>query len=219
MRRRRAFTILEVIVSLAVMSLMLVTALHMMGSANAARVSQRWRSEAAARGHELMAEIMQAAYADPDGGTGIGLDGGESPSSRSTWDDVDDFHGWSSSPPKRADGEALAGLAGWTRSVTVQAVEDVVAVDGRRSLVTGGASIDTGLRLVRVTVESPGGFTHVVSAVRADYAALEIAPILDTEYVTCVGVDLQLAGHGPLGTAVGPYNQRPPPPPDAGGGP
>jgi hypothetical protein len=33
---------------------------------------------------------------------------------------VDDYHGWSSSPPVEKDGTLLSGLTGWQRSVTVE---------------------------------------------------------------------------------------------------
>jgi PKD repeat protein len=69
---------------------------------------------------QLMAEIQMQAYADPDyGEDDFGLAAGKVTGNRSLWDDVDDYDGWSASPPQYKDGTALSGLVGWERSVTV----------------------------------------------------------------------------------------------------
>ena len=38
---------------------------------------------------------------------------------RTAFDDVDDYHGLSESPPKKRDGTSLTAYSGWTRSVNV----------------------------------------------------------------------------------------------------
>ncbi|MEQ8837987.1 MAG: hypothetical protein RID07_14365, partial [Lacipirellulaceae bacterium] len=43
---------------------------------------------------QLLAEAVALAYEDPDGGSGRGVNAGENPTDRTTFDDVDDFDNW-----------------------------------------------------------------------------------------------------------------------------
>jgi len=70
---------------------------------------------------QLMAEILAQAYEDPNFGPGsFGLGGDEvGDGSRALWEDVDDYDGWSASPPEDKNGNPLTGFDDWGRSVTV----------------------------------------------------------------------------------------------------
>jgi hypothetical protein len=57
---------------------------------------------------------------------------------------VDDFNGWSESPPKDRDGTAMSELSGWTRSVAVVWVSSA-------NLSTVSVT-ETGVKRVTVTV-------------------------------------------------------------------
>ena len=50
----------------------------------------------------------------------FGTESGEGTSNRADFDDVDDYHDWSQSPPQRRDGTVIPDLNGWGRSVAVQ---------------------------------------------------------------------------------------------------
>ena len=54
---------------------------------------------------------------EPDDTPAFGREAGESSSSRAAYDDVDDYHGWSGSPPVEKDDAAIANAAGFTRIV------------------------------------------------------------------------------------------------------
>ncbi len=60
--------------------------------------------------------------------TGFGVDSGESSSSKAGFDDVDDFDGWSESPPQDPVGNALAELSNFTRTVSVDFVTSSLVV-------------------------------------------------------------------------------------------
>jgi hypothetical protein len=72
---------------------------------------------------ELMAEILQRQYQEPDDAVDFGLESGESGGDRADYDDVDDYDGWDSSPPELGDGTEIAGLTDWRRAVSVTWVQ------------------------------------------------------------------------------------------------
>jgi type II secretory pathway pseudopilin PulG len=117
------FTLVEAAVSLIIVSAMLVAALSTVG---ASRLSQH-KSSLGSRGQllaeSLMAEILRQDYQDPDIQGVFGCESGESTSTRADFDDVDDYHGWSSSPPVDKNGSLIWGLTNWKRSVTVEWVD------------------------------------------------------------------------------------------------
>jgi hypothetical protein len=72
---------------------------------------------------QLLAEVLQHDYQDPDETVTFGREATESAVTRADFDDVDDYDGWSASPPEGRDGTPLANAAGWTRAVTVQWID------------------------------------------------------------------------------------------------
>lgn len=77
----------------------------------------------------------------------LGPDPGET---RATFDDVDDFEGWTASPPQDARGTPLLQYAGYTRQVSVCYVDPG---DLDTCLPTGTSSY----KRIQVTVTSPQG--------------------------------------------------------------
>lgn len=123
--RRRGVTFVEMAISVILVAVMLVVALKMVG---AARVDHRIlydRRSGDQLAQGLMTEILQQAYADADSGPdSFGVDAGEGGAeSRSLFDDVDDYDGWSASPPQQKDGTEMAGRSKWRRSVAVDWVD------------------------------------------------------------------------------------------------
>ena len=72
---------------------------------------------------DLVAEIIATAYEDPNDDPGFGPEGVEGAGPRSGFDDVDDYNGWSSQPPKYRDGTTIPNREDWRRQVTVQFVQ------------------------------------------------------------------------------------------------
>lgn len=117
----RGMTLIETVVSVAVVSVLLAGALNTAGAAAATRHLRDERLLAETLCDELMAEILARPYLDPDSGlNGTGPGAGEDGTSdRLARDDVDDFNGWKASPPITREGKAIAGADGLTRSVFV----------------------------------------------------------------------------------------------------
>ncbi len=143
------FSLVEVAISTAIVGVMLVAALHAVASARMglSRVQQRSKGMLLAQG--LMAEILQQDYADADFGTdSFGLGGSEGGSNRAAYDDVDDYDGWSASPPETRDGTPIPGTDGYERLVVVDWVTSSDTTDVR------GES--TGAKRIIVTVKFNG---------------------------------------------------------------
>jgi len=151
-----AFTIIEAALSTIVIGVMLVAALNTVG---ASRVAQ-YRNADRVRGSELaaslMAEITAQAYEDRALALGsFGLPLAKVTGNRSKFDDVDDYHNWTESPPQSKSGTVLAGFNGWTRNVTVKWVNPadptvVSAVNTGAKLITVAASRN-GVPIVRLS--------------------------------------------------------------------
>lgn len=88
------------------------------GAATAQTLSSR-RVTATMLAESLLAEIERKAYIDPGNPTTLGRDAGEVATDKTTFDDTDDYDGWSESPPRDSQGKTLAGMSDWTRKVAV----------------------------------------------------------------------------------------------------
>jgi len=168
---RRGLTLAEAVVSMLIVSVMLVAALNTVGASRTTQKKTADRSRGFLLAENLMSEVLQQAYEDPDLAPGsFGLEGAEvGDGSRSLWDDVDDYDGWSASPPQQKDGTELGEFKGWTRSVEVRWVNpaELATLSGT----------DTGVKRVVVTVTD--GATVVVSLVAIRTDALQFVPEFD----------------------------------------
>ncbi|MCM2374806.1 hypothetical protein [Aporhodopirellula aestuarii] len=72
---------------------------------------------------QLMTEILNTDYKDQGPSPVFGLESGESEVNRLDFDDVDDFNGWTKSPPQHRNGNPVANSTDWQRDVTVQWVD------------------------------------------------------------------------------------------------
>lgn len=187
-QRQSGFSMLEVIISSMLIGVVMVAALDSAGSAMLAMRLKSERIDADTLAFGLMSEIMAMPYEDPD--TTIPINYGpetdepSSPANRSTFDDTDDYDGWSSAPEQR-DGTAIVGTTGWTRAVLV---EKIKWDDPTWTLGYGQA--DTGVRRISVTVTDPDGVTKTVRCIRSKHGATEQLPALDMDVVTTINVSL-----------------------------
>jgi len=161
-RARRAFTLLEVVVATMIVGVMIVAALNALGAVTRSSVSFGNRAVALGLAIDLMAEIQQAAYSDPDEDPVFGREPSESASPRNQFDDVDDYQSWSRQPPQARDGTPLADRDDWLRRVTVERV----AANNPNQVSAG--STDTGAKRVHVFVEYRGEVLVELVAVRTD---------------------------------------------------
>ncbi len=131
----RGFTLVEAAISIVLVSVLLVAALNTMGAAKLGQCNTLARGRAHLLAEDLMAEIMRQSYADPESvgfvdltdpsiiPSGLTTDPGESSSSRADFDDVDDYHGWTATPPEQKDGTTIPNLTGWTRGVGIERLD------------------------------------------------------------------------------------------------
>jgi type II secretory pathway pseudopilin PulG len=122
MRRptRRGFSLIEATFSVILVAVMFAAVMTTVGAARVVRYKTDGRSRGSTLAHDLMAEILQAPYEEPDGPAALGRDPSESGVDRADFDDIDDYDDWDSSPPELRDGTPLSLPAGWSRAVEVR---------------------------------------------------------------------------------------------------
>ena len=181
--RRGGFTLVEAAVSVAVMGGLVVASLYALGGEARGRSVQTAGSVADGLAANLLSEILQGKYVDPTSPT-FGPEAGESNGTRSAFEDVDDYNGWTECPPQNKDGTTLTGYTGWRRSV-------VVAYVAPATLAVSAS--DTGLKKITVTVTDPQNRQTVVSALRGSSGTYDQPnPQTSTTYVAWVGISLQV---------------------------
>ena len=94
-------------------------------------------------------------------------------SNRSEFDDLDDYDGWTESPPQSKNGASANSLASWTRSVSVGEITDF-------------ASDFYGLREIVVTATNSDGNVYQLSALRSKHSAVDQSPAIETTMTTTV---------------------------------
>ena len=180
----------EVVIATLLSGVVIIGSLEVTASATKTRVANARYVEGPVLANVLLAEVMSQSYEDPEApGTGsvfgVGKEPGET--TRSTFDDVDDYWSYSESPPLDSSDQVMAQYSGWTRSVSWM----YVAAD------TGNFSLTpTGLTKVTVTVTAPDGTLTRRYGFRSKDGALEQPVAIDSVIVTWVGAELQIGSEG-----------------------
>lgn len=156
---RSGVSLMEVTISTLIIGLLLLAALKSSGQMlrSRAATSDPLRGELLAR--ELLTEILNAAYKEPSAPV-FGPESGEATGNRSLFDDVDDWHGWTASPPRQKNGAVIPSFTGWQRSVTVQ----LVNVANPATL----SNTDQGVKRITVTVRKNGTVVAQEVSLRSD---------------------------------------------------
>jgi hypothetical protein len=143
---RKGFTIVEAAISAIVLGLLAAATLNTVSSAAASRRVTADRSRARLLADDLIGELNPLAYADPSNeAAALGPDALETNgASRVLFDDVDDYHGLTESPPMETDGKVIPGLTGWTRETRVQWASPASP--------TTNAAFETTVKRITVTV-------------------------------------------------------------------
>jgi type II secretory pathway pseudopilin PulG len=118
-----AFTIAEAVISTVIVALMFVAALNTVGASKLTQRQAALSSQGRLFADLLLSEIRQQNYKDPGGAPVFGCEPGESMATRADFDDVDDYNGWTASPPTAKDGTVLANSTGWKQAVTVEWID------------------------------------------------------------------------------------------------
>ena len=119
---RGGFSLIEATMAMLLVAVLLVAALSTLSaSTTTSRISAE-RATGLLLAQDLVAEIVGAAYIEPDDTPAFGPEGAEDDGTRSAFDDVDDYHNWDASPPERRDGTAIPDRTTWRRTVQVRYV-------------------------------------------------------------------------------------------------
>ncbi|MCK5271625.1 MAG: hypothetical protein KAJ52_03570 [Sedimentisphaerales bacterium] len=116
------FSYVEVLLSSVIISIILVSGLRLFGNLGRSQQVLLDQSSADFLALQMVEEIKQQFYEDPDGSIVFGREPEESAVDRSDFDDVDDYHDFSDYPPKRRNGAVLSQYDDFTRTVSVRYV-------------------------------------------------------------------------------------------------
>ncbi len=140
---RRGLSIIEVSIATVLTGALLVGSMRIAGTHAAARSAMAQRLAAEFLAQHLAAEIGSRFYEDPvDPLDVFGPSATELVSGRSSFNDVDDYHGLTETPPRGPTGAALSGLTGVERTTKVEYIDT-----------SGNVSVTaTGLKRVTIVV-------------------------------------------------------------------
>jgi hypothetical protein len=160
-RAGRGFSFVETAICVLVVGLLLVASMRVATGANLAQAQAAERAMGQYLAAGLINEITTLAYADPGAAPLFGREAAEAAGAKAAFNDVDDFNGWTESPPQDHDGATMPGLVGWSRSVTVErvAIPDVTHV----------SSSETGAKRITVTVTRNNRLIATCVAIRTDH--------------------------------------------------
>ncbi len=177
---RRGISMSETVISTMLIGFVLVSTLQIVGPIVQSTSVHADRLVAANLANELSEEIATKLFTNPGtpSGDSIGVDDSERAAFRSDFNDVDDYHGWSSSPPKLSTDQFHINLSDWTRSVKVAhvLVNDPTTTSGTY----------TGLKRVSVVV-SKNGVSHATVFSLHSESADSLGYILPITDVVVVG--------------------------------
>jgi len=159
MRTKRGFTIVEATISLVIVSVVLVAALSTVGASQAMRFRMDRRTRGLLLAQDLMNEILQLTYEDPDQTPVNGLEPGEGSTDRTDFDDIDDYGGWNRSPLVHVDGTAVLNADGFRREVSVEWLQ---GINFSQTSVS-----ETGMKRIRVTITAGEQEIVTLEAMRA----------------------------------------------------
>jgi type II secretory pathway pseudopilin PulG len=142
-RLLRGFTLIEATLSLVIVGLLLVAAVNTLAITRRTQKTVANNLVGKQLALDLTNEILAQSYMAPTAPDVFGLEPGKSNANRAQFTDVDDYNGWTESPPQDRSGNSLAGTTGWTRSVTV--------VWADPSTWAASSLTNTGLKLITVT--------------------------------------------------------------------
>lgn len=110
-KRQAGISLVELIVFIVIVSVGIVGILSVMNITTQHSADPMARKQALAAAESLIEEILLKDFADPDGS--------EAGETRPTFDDVDDYHLYSTTGIQDIDGNAIGALADYNVAVTV----------------------------------------------------------------------------------------------------
>lgn len=157
---RRGLNLVEVVISTMLVSITLIGAMQCVGAAFRSRGGTGDSISADQLADQMLSEILEQEYEEPDATPLFGPESPEVSSSRAAWDDVDDYQNWTANPPQDRSGAVLPNLTGWQRDVLVE------LVDPNNPAVVVGS--DQGVKRITVTVLRNGQSVATRVGLRSD---------------------------------------------------
>ena len=156
---KHAFTLVEVILTILIVGVGLVASARALPVLLQVSKATETHMVAQQLATDLLAEIAMLPYEDPDEDARFGREPTESAINRSDFDDIDDYDGWTASPPQKKDGQTEPDCTGYTRSVIVESTNpnDFNNIEGD--------SLDKPKRIT-ITVSRTGMTPIVITTVR-----------------------------------------------------
>ncbi|TWU49397.1 type IV pilus modification PilV family protein [Rubripirellula reticaptiva] len=162
---RSGVTLIEVLVSTILISGVLLTSLAASANLWRSRIQSHSTAMAAELSESILGEITSRRFEDSVDPI-WGHEADENGAGRSAFDDIDDYHEYTASPPVHRDGTTMTDYAGWSVSITV---EPAWAID---TGITSTPPIDSGsvpeLRSIMVTCVTPTGDSITESVVASN---------------------------------------------------
>lgn len=142
---RHSFTLIETVVSAAIVGIMLTAVMSLVGSSRTALAREAWRADARRIAQSFMSQITSRPFMEPNT-TGtrrntLGLDEGESLATPVSLDDVDDFTGmnapiadvlWAVAGPADTTGAWRVTVAQTYVDVLLPALTSATVTDAKR---------------------------------------------------------------------------------------
>jgi hypothetical protein len=134
------------VISIVLVATVFAVAMNTVGASRTMMFRVADRAAADALAAQMAAEILALPYWSPVYHSGMGPNSEEAAAGdRSKFDDVDDYHNWSTTPPEHKNGTAMTDHAGLTRSVKTPWVDP--------SDLTTERNYETGVKRITVQVK------------------------------------------------------------------
>lgn len=182
---RCGLSLIETTVATVLVSITLVTSLNTLAFVLQATNRNAQAQRATLIAQFLLAEITSRPFEDPaNASTALGIESDES--GRSTWDDCDDYQGWSTNSIGTLDGVPLEYAAGWSCSCSVG-----YCMPANPNMLS---TSQTTLKRVDLQLVSPAARTFSFSSLRSANGALLEAQSTGTSVLANVEVSLSSEG-------------------------
>jgi len=164
---RRGISMAETVVATLLVGMVMVTTLQIVAPIVRSGTVMGDKMIATNLANEMIEEITTKLFTDPNvvDPDAIGINSGESASSRPDFDDIDDYDGWSSIPPAVSDMTPMANMGEWNRAVSV----DHVLVDDPSTT----SLTNTGLKRIVVRVKRNGVLIYKAKSLQSSRADLD----------------------------------------------
>ncbi|HOW72020.1 MAG TPA: hypothetical protein PKY77_15580 [Phycisphaerae bacterium] len=119
-RQRRGFGYIEAVISVVILGSAVAMALHTFGAFARGALFDRETTIATELAAQLAAEIRSQAFEDPGATIVFGPEADETDGTRQDFDDVDDYNGWTATPPQQRDGTPMDEYPKFSQNAVVE---------------------------------------------------------------------------------------------------